>query len=254
MKQKSFTAEPCGALLPERAAVLAGLCSSLHITFHNVSLLDLALHHRSFCHEKQHDAGNNERLEFLGDAVLGMATASYLYTAMADRPEGDLAKIKSIVVSEMTLAPIALAAGIDRCLRLGNGEERSGGRQKKAILADALEAIIGAYYLDAGYAQAEAFVLSIIIPDIEKVLQNKHQKNYKTLLQELYQKQSKACPVYTTEKQSGPDHDMTFWVSVTVGTHTYGPAKGKNKKEAEQAAAHIAYQALCAQLCLPPEH
>ena len=231
---------------PQRRALLVDFSKKNGIRFNNISLLDLAFHHRSFSNEaggRLHKY-NNERLEFLGDAVLGMATATYLYEDMLEKPEGDLAKIKSVVVSEMTLAPIAVAIGVDTCLVLGKGEELSGGRSKKAILADALEAVIGAYYLDAGYPAAEKLVLKLIVPEIKKVQENRHQKDYKTLLQEFYQKHSKSCPVYELVKRTGPDHDRTFWVSVKLGNDAYGPAQGKSKKAAEQAAAAIAWETL----------
>lgn len=213
------------------------------ILFNDLLLLDLAFHHRSFSNEG--GAGNrrynNERLEFLGDAVLGMVTAAYLYESMLEKPEGDLARIKSVVVSEGTLAPIARAIGVPKCLVLGRGEEVSGGREKRAILADAMEAVIGAYYLDSGYQAAESLVLRLIVPEIEKVLQNKHHRDYKTLLQEYYQKARKSCPEYQLVRRTGPDHDRTFWVSVRLGAVTYGPAAGKSKKAAEQAAAAMAW-------------
>ena len=129
-------------------------------------------------------------------------------------------------------------------LIMGKGEEKSGGRQKKAILADAVEAVIGAYYLDSGYEAAEKLVLSFIVPEIRKVQQNKGVKDYKTLLQEFYQKKYKACPSYELIKKTGPDHDQTFWVSVHLGSTEYGPAQGKNKKEAEQNAAKLAYDSI----------
>ena len=129
-------------------------------------------------------------------------------------------------------------------LVLGKGEEMSGGRGKKAILADALEAVIGALYLDSGYKGAESFVLGIMEPQIQLVLQNRHHKDYKTLLQEYYQKQYKAVPKYTLIKKTGPDHDRTFWVHVDLRGTLYGPESGKNKKEAEQAAAASAWKAL----------
>lgn len=233
-------------LSAERKKQLVQFCKQLHIRFNDYELLDLAFHHRSFSNENAaHRHVNNERLEFLGDSVLGMATATFLYEDMMDNPEGDLARIKSVVVSEQTLAPIAVAIGIDTMLVLGKGEEVSGGRQKKAILADAVEAVIGAYYLDSGYAAAEKLVLSFIVPEIRKVQQNRGVKDYKTLLQEFYQKKYKACPAYELVKKTGPDHDQTFWVSVHLGSTTYGPAQGKNKKTAEQAAAQMAYSAVC---------
>ena len=169
-----------------------------------------------------------------------MATAAYLYEHFMDNPEGDLAKIKSSVVSEMSLAPIALQIGIDKMLILGKGEEMSGGRQKKAILADAVEAVIGAYYLDAGYKAAEKLVLSFMIPAIEDFLSNKGAKDYKTMLQEAHQKKYKSCPTYELVKETGPDHERTFWVTVHLKEASYGPESGRSKKEAEQAAAKAA--------------
>ena len=227
--------------------MLVQFCKRLSIRFSDIELLDLAFHHRSYSNENaEHRHVNNERLEFLGDSVLGMATATFLYEDMIDNPEGDLARIKSVVVSEQSLAPIALGIGIDKMLIMGKGEELSGGRQKKAILADAVEAVIGAYYLDSGYEAAEKLVLSFIVPEIRKVQQNKGTRDYKTLLQEFYQKKYKACPTYELVKKTGPDHDQTFWVNVHLGETTYGPAQWKNKKEAEQNAAKCAYDTVCA--------
>jgi ribonuclease-3 len=163
-----------------------------------------------------------------------------------ENPEGDLAKIKSVVVSEETLAPIAVRIGIDKMLILGRGEELSGGRQKKAILADAVEALFGAYYLDKGYEAAQTFVLSFIAPEIKKVLENKGHKDYKTMLQEWYQKKYKECPRYELVKNTGPEHDKVFWVTVHLKNVSYGPEKGKSKKEAEQNAAKLAYEELTA--------
>lgn len=212
------------------------------IKFKDMNLLDLAFHHRSFSNENQNNRINNERLEFLGDAVLGMVTASYLYGSMSEKQEGDLAKIKAVVVSEPVLSEIALALNVDSYLVLGKGEELSGGRHKKAILADAMEAIIGAYYLDSGYKNTEKFVLGIIVPEVKKVLDNKSIRDYKSLLQEFFQKKYKMYPEYVLVKKTGPEHNRTFWVSVVLNGLTYGPAIGKNKKEAEQAVAKLAWQ------------
>ena len=162
---------------------------------------------------------------------------------MRENQEGDLAKIKSVVVSEKSLSPVALEFGIDKMLVLGRGEELSGGRNKPAILADCMEAIIGAYYIDQGFEAAEKYILSFIIPAVRKV-QHDGGKDYKTLLQELYQKKSKQCPVYKTVEVSGPDHDQTFKVCVELGGVTYGPESGKSKKEAEQNVAKAAYEAI----------
>ncbi|MCI1209279.1 MAG: ribonuclease III [Treponema sp.] len=226
----------------ERKKELEAFCRPLKLKFHNFELLELAFHHRSYSNENtQNHYCNNERLEFLGDSVLGMATAAFLYQDMRENPEGDLAKIKAVVVSENTLAPIGRRIGIDTMLVLGRGEEMSGGRKKKAILADCMEAVIGAYYLDSGYKAAESYVLSFIIPEIRKVQQNKGEKDYKTMLQEFYQKKYKKCPVYELIRKTGPDHDRTFHVVVHLGDSFFGPAEGKSKKAAEQNAAEIAW-------------
>ena len=216
---------------------LMAFCKRVDIKFQNLELLEQAFHHRSSVNEGK-AAKNNERLEFLGDSVLGMVTAAYLYKNL-ENPEGDLAKIKSAVVSEKALAPVALNFGINKLLIMGHGEEKSGGRQKPAILADCMEAIIGAYYLDSGYKSAEKFVLSFIIPAINEVLEDGLQ-DFKTLLQEKFQKISKKCPVYELIEKTGPDHDQTFVINVHLGDKIFGPAKGKNKREAEMLAAKMA--------------
>lgn len=228
----------------ERAKQLLFFQKTAKLKFKDLFLLDLAFHHRSFSNETSKVKINNERLEFLGDSVLGMVVASRLYALLADHPEGDLAKIKSVVVSEDTLSQIALSLDVQNFLLLGKGEELSGGRTKKALLADAMEAIIGALYLDSGYKTAEAFVLQIINRQIDLVLQNKHHKDYKTLLQEYIQKKYKMVPKYLLTKKEGPDHDRTFWVSVEIQGTTYGPQSGKNKKEAEQAVASLVWKNL----------
>ena len=213
-------------------------CKKVKIRFKDLELLDLAFHHRSITNEKKH-VKNNERLEFLGDSVLGIVTAAYLYKSFENSPEGDLAKIKSAVVSEKALAPVAIELGIDKLLVLGKGEEATGGRTKPAILADCMEAIIGAYYLDSGYKNAEKYVLEFIIPQIDRAVSDGI-KDYKTQLQELYQKKTKKVPVYKLVEKTGPAHDQTFVVTVNLGEKLFGPAHAKTKKDAEQAAAKIA--------------
>ena len=224
-----------------RKEALNQFCKKVKIRFKDLEMLDLAFHHRSITNEKKH-IKNNERLEFLGDSVLGIVTAAYLYKNFPN-PEGDLAKIKSAVVSEKALAPIALEFGIDKLLILGKGEESSGGRTKPAILADCMEAIIGAYYLDSGYKNAEKYVLEFIIPEINKTITT-GTKDYKTQLQELYQKKTKSVPKYELAEKSGPAHDQTFIVYAVLDNQRFGPAKAKSKKEAEQLAAKIALDSL----------
>ena len=228
---------------PARKKVLAAFLKSAGIRFKSLELLNLSFMHRSVSNESTQKI-NNERLEFLGDAILGAVSATLLYQNCADRPEGDLAKIKSVVVSEDVLSAIALELQIDNLLILGRGEELSGGRKKKAILADALEAFIGAIYLDSGYRRVFDFVGRIINPEIERVLENRHYRDYKSLLQEFCQKSYKVYPVYSLVKRSGPDHSRIFWVEVSVNSEVFGPASGKNKKSAEQEAAKIAYEEL----------
>ena len=230
---------------PDRKTKLLNFCKPLGLKFKNLELLDLAFHHRSYSNE---DVSlkhlNNERLEFLGDSVLGLVAADFLYNDMVENQEGDLAKIKAQAVSEKSLAPIGITFGLDKMLVLGKGEELSGGRTKPAILADCMEAVIGAYYIDQGFEEAKKYVLSFIVPEIRKI-QKTGGKDYKTLLQEIYQKKYKKIPVYETVSVTGPDHDRIFNVCVHLGEVTYGPEKGKNKKDAEQMAAKAAYEALC---------
>ncbi len=226
----------------ERKEMLASFCKPLGLRFHNYKLLEQAFHHCSYSNENSSEKlYNNERLEFLGDSVLGLATADFLYSDMSsDHHEGDLAKIKAVVVSEKTLAPIALKFGIDKMLVLGHGEELSGGRKKPAILADCMEAVIGAYYLDSGFEAVEKYILSFIVPEVRKVQQTGG-KDYKTLLQELFQQKRKRTPVYELKEIAGPAHDQIFRVCVKLDKITYGPADGKSKKEAEQNVAQMAY-------------
>lgn len=229
---------------PDRKKKLIDFCKNLGLKFRDIDLLDLAFHHRSCSNEDINFKDlNNERLEFLGDSVLGLVTADFLYNDMTKNSEGDLSKIKSAVVSEDALAPVALKFGLDKMLVLGHGEELSGGRSKKAILADCMEAVIGAYYADQGFSAAQKYVLSFIVPEVRKI-QKTGGKDYKSLLQEMYQKKCKKCPVYETVSVTGPDHSREFRVTVHLGEVSYGPASGKSKKEAEQLAAKDAYEAL----------
>jgi len=231
----------------ERKLELAAFQKAAGLKFKDLELLNLALTHRSCGNEDPSRAQNNERLEFLGDAVLGMAAAARLYALLQGRAEGELARIKSYVVSEEVLSELAKAIGLDRCILLGKGEEQSGGRAKKAILADAMEALIGAYYLDEGFESANRFLLRLLEPEIQKVLEKRHRKDYKTILQEYMQKYRRSYPIYKLVKRSGPDHDRTFWVSCAIGEAEHGPVAGKNKKEAEQNAARAAYEAIMAE-------
>ena len=199
--------------------------------------------HRSVSNETGNKA-NNERLEFLGDSILGAVCATLLYKTYNDKSEGELAKIKSVVVSEDILSGIALGLQIDSMLLLGKGEELSGGRTKKAILADAMEALIGALYIDSGYKAAFDFVSSCITPEISKVTGDNYHKDYKSIFQEYCQRNFRCYPEYRIVKRSGPEHDRTFWIEVSINETVYGTGTGRNKKSAEQEAAKAAWEKL----------
>jgi ribonuclease III len=231
-------------LKPERKKELQLFERHTGIRFRELEFLNQGFTHRSFANEAGETGENNERLEFLGDSVLGLVVSQYLYEILPDQPEGELARIKSFVVSEASLSEIARSLRVDNYILIGKGEEYSGGRSKKAILADCLEAIIGAYYLDSGFAPAERFVRQMLIPEIDKVMENRHTKDYKTLLQEYVQKRMKTYPKYRVVQKTGPDHDKTFWIEVHVGERSFGAGKGKNKKEAEQEAARLAFEGM----------
>lgn len=235
---------PAVSLRPERKKELQLFERHAGIRFRDLEFLNQAFTHRSFANELGESTENNERLEFLGDSVLGLAVSEYLYESLPDQPEGELARIKSFVVSEASLSEIARKLRVDNYILIGRGEEYSGGRSKKAILADCLEAIIGAYYLDSGFQPSRLFVHQMLIPEINKVLENKHAKDYKTMLQEYVQKRMKTYPRYKVVQKTGPDHDRTFWIEVHIGDRSFGAGKGKNKKEAEQEAARIAYEGM----------
>jgi ribonuclease-3 len=228
------------AYIPDRLPRLETLNrfqTSLSLSFNDINLLDTALTHRSAVNESAGaPVAHNERLEFLGDAVLGQAVAAILYRRMAGRPEGELARVKSIVVSEQSLAPVAERLGIPAALRLGRGEELSGGRKKKALLADALEALLGALYLDQGDGAVLALVQRLLGSSIEECAQG-FSKDAKTVLQEYAQKYLSCLPEYRVSHMEGPEHEKLFWVICVLEGRSHGPFRGSTKKEAEQAAA-----------------
>jgi ribonuclease-3 len=180
----------------------------------------------------------------LGDSILGAVCATLLYRNYAGKSEGELAKIKAVVVSEDVLSGIARLLQIDEMLLLGKGEELSGGRTKKAILADALEALIGAFYLDSGYKAAFDFVSALLAPEISRVTDTDYHKDYKSLLQEYCQRVYRCYPEYRMVKRSGPEHERIFWMEVSVNGRACGQGTGRSKKTAEQEAARLAYEEL----------
>jgi ribonuclease-3 len=203
--------------------------------FKNPALLTLALSHKSYASESGTGA-DNERLEFLGDSVLAAVVAHALYVEYPGEPEGTLSKKKSLLVSRPSLAAWAEEIGLGGRLYLGVGEESTGGRSRHSLLSNAMEAVIGAMYLDGGYDAAARFVREWC----ERRLVRLTETDHKSRLQELLQKRHKTPPTYELTAAEGPDHDKTFAVLVKIGTRELGKGSGKNKKEAEQAAARDA--------------
>lgn len=207
------------------------------------ALLDLALTHRSWAYENDH-APHNERLEFLGDAVLGEVVTDYLYRNFPDDAEGQLAKMRAAIVSAVSLAGVARQLYIGSLIKLGHGEETTGGAGKTSILADTMEAIIGAVFLTGGQEAANKYVLKIMVPRIKEVsLQGQESLDWKTSLQEIAAVQGFSTPVYEVTS-SGPEHDLTYSAFAVLDQEKFGPGVGHNKKIAEQQAAEIAYCAL----------
>ncbi|CAI8409842.1 MAG: Ribonuclease 3 [Acidimicrobiales bacterium AG-410-I20] len=213
----------------------------LGYTFQDIEFLASALTHRSWCAE--FGGTSNERLEFLGDAVLGLVVTQNIYLSNPDIPEGQLAKIRSAVVSSKALAEIAEQIGVGQALCLGKGEESSGGRSKSSILADALEAIIGAIYLDGGISSATEVIERLFKDAIIEASMDPGIHDYKTRLQEFSAQHFGVAPTYQVEAK-GPDHDREFSALAQIEDQTFGPGAGTSKKEAEQEAARIACQVL----------
>ena len=206
--------------------------------FKDSSLLQEALTHKSFANEQKGGSqSDNERLEFLGDAVLDLVISDILFIEYPSKREGELSKKRASLVREEALAPLAKEVGIGDFLQLGKGEERSGGREKDSLLADALESIIAAVYLDAGFADAQKMVKRLFSPLIAS---SPLVIDFKSEVQELCQKQGLGVPTYRTVSEEGPDHDKRFEVSLSLNGKTLASAHGRSIKEAEQAAAKLA--------------
>lgn len=203
--------------------------------FRRVELLEQALTHSSLANERG-TTDHSERLEFLGDAVLGLVAARWLYDSRPDLPEGALSKLKAHLVSSRALVGYARTLGVGEALQLGVGEERSGGRTKQSLLADALEAVFGAAYLDGGLGAAERVIVPLLSGEVE-ARPRPHEVDAKTRLQELTQGRGGALPEYRLVSETGPPHDRVFTVLCRLGTGVEAAAEGRSKKQAEQAAA-----------------
>ena len=217
----------------------------LGYTFRDPSLLRAALYHSSYANEHR-AAGirSNERLEFLGDAVLGFVTAEYLYAKHPDLPEGDLTRRRAALVCEESLHEVAQALDLGSCLQLGRGEEQGGGRHRPSILADATESVFAAVYLDGGMDAARDLIHRVLLDKEREEQVEERRRDYKTELQELVQRKKDQVLCYELIGESGPDHDKKFEVEVLLNGKPCGKGSGSSKKRAEQAAAEAAIEKL----------
>lgn len=227
--------------------MIKDLEAALGYRFHNITLLQNALTHSSYANERWHDSlMSNERLEFLGDSILGMVVAEYLYRHFPDRPEGELTRMRADMVCETSLADIADRLELGKHLLLGHGEEQSGGRSRVSILADAVESVIAAGFLDGGMKAAEGIIERFVLNNVP--IKKLHNLDYKTALQELVQQKKNQILRYIPAGESGPDHDKRFAVELTLNGKLVGKGIGSSKKRAEQDAARAAIALLF------PEH
>jgi ribonuclease-3 len=204
--------------------------------FRDPALLERSLTHTSYANENKVPS-HNERMEFLGDSVLNLVVSEYLMNACPDSTEGDLSRLRAAVVSEPALAAVARDIGLGPFILLGRGEEQTGGRDKDSLLANSLEALIAAIYIDSGKEQAEAFILRFFEDGIKRTCTSGGSFDYKTRLQELCQDRLKQLPDYRIVSETGPDHQKQFEVEVSIKGQVFGRGLGKSKKEAEQRAA-----------------
>lgn len=223
--------------------MIKDLENAIGYQFKNITLLQNALTHSSYANEYWHDSlKSNERLEFLGDSILGMVVAEHLYRTFPDRLEGDLTRMRADMVCEKSLARIAETLQLGSYLLLGNGEEQSGGRNRSSILADAVESVLAACFLDGGMPAAESFIRKFVLCNVPaSKMQN---RDYKTALQELVQQKKNQQLTYRLIGESGPDHNKEFAVEVSLNGEVVGKGIGSSKKRAEQDAARVAIEAL----------
>lgn len=215
----------------------------LHYTFKNPALLRIALTHTSFANESKVATTHNERLEFLGDSVLSVVVADYLFH-QSGRPEGELTRMRASLVSEDALFQFAQEIHLGEYLRLGHGEDLGGGRNRPSVVSDAFEAVIAALYLDGGMEAARALIHRVLLDKEQEEAVEERRRDYKTELQELVQRRSNQTLHYEMIGATGPDHAKLFTCAVLLNGQTAGTGTGKSKKEAEQAAARAALQAL----------
>lgn len=220
-------------------ASLESLDRALGVSFHDPALREAALTHRSYAFERATEV-TNERLEFLGDSVLGLVVTDMAYSSFPELPEGALAKLRAAIVNMVALADVARSLGLGEIVLLGKGEELSGGRDKASILADALEAVFGAIYLDRGLEVSRELIERLFRPRMEAYIRGEGERDYKTILQELASQEMRAMPEYRLAER-GPDHEKEFTAMVFLAGEAMGSGTGRSKKEAEQQAAREAY-------------
>jgi ribonuclease-3 len=227
----------------ERVRRLKKLQKRIGVRFTDLSLLEQALTHRSYSHvTAQTRNDSNERMEFLGDSVLGLSVSQFLYLEFPDRSEGALSKMKSLLVSRKVLSTVSRNVGLGEYLLLSGEESDMGGRDRTSILADSFEGLIGAVYLDQGYRSANLFIRRTLLSDIDEILKDEEHTNYKSLLQEHVQSRRLSHPVYRVRREEGPEHEKEFAVDVIVRGEPWGSGRGKSKKDAEQNAARAALE------------
>jgi ribonuclease III len=224
------------------ASPVPELDRALGVRFTDATIRETALTHRSFAFERGQTV-TNERLEFLGDSVLGIVVTDMAYRSYPEMPEGALAKLRAAIVNMGALADVSRSLDLGRHLLLGKGEEQSGGRDKASILADALEAVLGAVYLDLGLDTARELIERLFRPRMEAYARGEGDRDYKTILQELASQALRTLPDYRLSDE-GPDHEKEFTATVYLGGRPYGEGTGRSKKEAEQQAAREAFTRL----------
>lgn len=229
----------------EFKAKLGRFQSISRYTFHNIETLVTAFTHSSYANEnKEYNMTSNERLEFLGDAVLNIIVSDYIYRHYPEFPEGELTRIRASVVCEGSLAQCAKKLNIGNYLLLGKGEEMTGGRERDSILSDAFEAVLAAIYLDGSFEQAKTWALKQLSETIKAAADGTAFRDYKTLLQEYVQRSNDEKIEYEIVKESGPDHNKLFYVEIKLNNKVIGKGKGRSKKESEQNAAKHALEKL----------
>ncbi|WP_293728993.1 ribonuclease III [uncultured Phascolarctobacterium sp.] len=227
----------------KRKQQLQDFCDSLGIRMHDLELLDMALTHTSYAHEAKQTPKpqHNERIEFLGDSVLSVIVSTYMYQNFPDLAEGQLTKLRAHLVCEASLFEYAKKIRLGDYLRLGKGEELSGGRERPSILADAFESVLGAIYLDQGFEKVQSYLLAMMRPEIDYICRHGIYNDYKTRLQEFLQRDGDVDISYQLMSSTGPEHNKVFTSEVMVQGRVIGEGKGRTKKDSEQ---HAAQQAL----------